>query len=98
MSQSFAKDIYSKVVNTVNETDHLSKCLDFFKTETPPVSAVVDVRGNYVGVITHRWILRSRLDPVTTKVKNLMKSAPKISPDYVISKIAKLMIESGIRQ
>ncbi|MDR2699438.1 MAG: CBS domain-containing protein [Nitrososphaerota archaeon] len=96
--QSFAKDIYSKGVSAVNENDTLSRCLDFFKTETPQVLAVVDSKGNYVGVITRRWILRSKLDPVVTKVKSLMKSAPKVSPDYTISKIAKLMIESGIRQ
>jgi predicted transcriptional regulator len=98
IAQSFARDIYSKGVNAVNENDPLSKCLEFFKTEKPQALAVVDAKGNYVGVITRRWILRSKLDPAVTKVKSLMKSAPKISPDYVISKIAKLMIESGIRQ
>ncbi|MCL2288879.1 MAG: CBS domain-containing protein [Candidatus Bathyarchaeota archaeon] len=98
IAQSVAKDIYSKGVNTVNENDTLSRCLEFFKTETPQVLAVVDVKGNYVGVITRRWILRSKLDPVVTKVKNLMQSAPKVSPDYMLSRIAKLMIESGIRQ
>ncbi|MCL1976631.1 MAG: CBS domain-containing protein [Candidatus Bathyarchaeota archaeon] len=64
----------------------------------PPVLAVLDAKGKYAGVIARRWIVRSRLDPTTTKVKNLMRSAPKISPNHGISKIAKLMIESGIRQ
>ncbi|MCL2134405.1 MAG: CBS domain-containing protein [Candidatus Bathyarchaeota archaeon] len=97
-SQNFVRDIYTKGVSTVNENDTLSRCLEFFKTEMPPVLAVLDAKGKYVGVISRRWILRSRLDPASTKVKNLMKSAPKTSPDHEISKIAKLMIESGIRQ
>ena len=98
LTQIFAKDVYTKVVNTVNENDTLSRCLEFFKTEAPQVLAVVDVKGNYVGVITRRWILRSKLDPGVTKVKSLMKSAPRVSSDYAISKVARLMIESGVRQ
>jgi CBS domain-containing protein len=97
-TQIFAKDIYTKGVNTVNESDTLSRCLEFFKTEMPPVLAVLDAKNKYIGVIARRWILRSRLDPASTKVKSLMRSAPKISADYGIAKIAKLMIESGVRQ
>jgi predicted transcriptional regulator len=97
-TQIFAKDIYTKGVNSVNENDTLSRCLESFKTELPPVLAVLDAKGKYAGVITRRWILRSRLDPASTKVKNLMRSAPRISSEYTVSKIAKLMIESGVRQ
>jgi len=98
LSQNFAKDIYTEGVSTVNENDTLSRCLEFFKTEMPPVLAVLDTKGKYTGVIARRWVLRSRLDPASTKVKNLMRHAPRISPEHEISKIAKLMIESGIRQ
>jgi predicted transcriptional regulator len=98
LSQNFVKDIYTKGVSSVNENDTLSRCLEFFKTEMPPVLAVLDAKGKYVGVIARRWVLRSRLDPASTKVKSLMRHAPKISPDYEISKIAKLMIESSTRQ
>jgi predicted transcriptional regulator len=97
-TQIFARDIYTKSVSTVNENDTLSRCLESFKTEMPPVLTVLDAKGKYAGVIARRWILRSRLDPASTKVKNLMRSAPKISLEYNISKIAKLMIESGVRQ
>jgi CBS domain-containing protein len=97
-TQIFAKDIYTKCVNTVNESDTLSRCLESFKTEMPPVLAVLDAKGKYSGVIARRWILRSRLDPASTKVKSLMRAAPRISSDFGISKIAKLMIESGVRQ
>ncbi|MGD6809000.1 MAG: CBS domain-containing protein [Candidatus Bathyarchaeia archaeon] len=97
-TQNFAKDIYTKSVSTVNESDTLSRCLESFKTEMPPVIAVLDAKGKFAGVIARRWILRSRLDPASTKVKSLMRPAPKISPGHGIAKIAKLMIESGVRQ
>lgn len=42
--------------------------------------------------------MRSRLDPSSTKVKKLMRSAPKINIDFSLNKTAKLMIESGIRK
>jgi CBS domain-containing protein len=92
------EDIFSKKFSTVSENDALSKCLDLFKKEMPPVLAVLDDKGKYVGVIARRWVIRSRLDPATTKVKTLMRPAPKVSLDFSLSKVAKLMIESGTRQ
>ncbi len=95
---SSVKDVFSKEYSTVNETDTLSKCLELFKKEAPPVLAVLDEKGRYAGVIARRWIVRARLDPATAKVKTLMRSAPRIEPDAALSKAAKLMIQSGVRQ
>jgi len=92
------RDIYSKKFSTVYENDALSKSLALFKKEMPPVLAVLDDKDKYVGVITRRWIIRSGLDLASTKVKTLMRPAPKVDPSVSISKAAKLMIESGIRQ
>jgi CBS domain-containing protein len=93
-----AKDVFSKKFNTVQETDTLSRCLEAFKTGMPPVLAVLNDKGKYEGIITRRSILRSRLDPATTKVRTLMRVAPSVTLDFSLSKLAKLMIESGIRQ
>jgi predicted transcriptional regulator len=90
--------VFSKKFSTVSENDALSKCLNLFKKEMPPVLAVLDGKSKYVGVIARRWVIRSRLDPATTKVKTLMRPAPKVSLDFSLSKASKLMIESGIRQ
>jgi CBS domain-containing protein len=98
MSSISVGDIFSKGFLTVNENDALSRCLELFKKELPPVLAVSDEKGKYAGVIARRWVNRSRLDPATTKVKNLMKPAPKVEPSTTIGKAAKLMIESGVRQ
>ncbi len=97
-SSIFAKDICSKGYNAVKENDTLSRCLEAFEKGKPPVLAVLDDKGKYLGMITRRTILRSRLDPTTTKVKALMKVAPPVSMDFTASKMAKLMIGSQLRQ
>jgi CBS domain-containing protein len=93
-----AKDICSKELNSVKDTDTLSKCLEGFKKGMPPVLAVLDEKGKYVGMITRRAILRSRLDFTMAKVRPLMQVAPQISPDMPLGELAKLMVGSGMRQ
>ncbi len=94
----FAKDVYSKDYNAVQENDTLSRCLEAFEKGKPPVLAVLDDKGKYVAMISRRTILRSRLDPTTTKVRTLMKVAPPVTFDFSVGKMAKLMIESEMRQ
>ena len=98
MSSVPVKNVFTISFAAVNENDAVSKCLDLFKKEMPPVLAVLNDRGRYAGVISRRWIIRSRIDPATTKVKTLMRPAPKISSDFSLSRAARLMIESGVRQ
>jgi CBS domain-containing protein len=90
--------VFAKGFSSVNENDSVSKCLELFKREKPPVVAVLDAKGKYVGVISRRWVTKMRLDPAAAKVKSLMRSAPKVSFEVSLSKAARLMIESGIRQ
>ena len=98
MSAIPVENVFSKSYSTVNENDPLSKCLELFKKEMPPVIAVLNAKGKYAGVISRRWVVRSRLDPSTTKVKSLMRPAPRVSKTVSLSKAARLMIESGVRQ
>jgi len=98
MSTISVIDVCSKGFASVNENDPLSRCLELFKKEMPPVLAVMDKDGKFAGVISKRWINRSRLDPATTKVRALMRPAPKVDPTVSLGKAAKVMIESGIRQ
>ena len=92
------RDVFSKEYATVNENDVLSQCLDLFKKGLTPVLAVLDEKGKYSGVIARKWAIRARLDPATTKVKTLMRPAPKVEPEFSLSKAAKMMIQSGARQ
>ena len=99
MSKSVtAKDVYSKGLNFVQDNDTLSRCLEGFKKGMPPVMAVLDEKGKYVGMITRRSILRSRLDFTVAKVRSLMQVAPQVSVDASLGELAKLMIGSGMRQ
>ena len=50
----------------------------------------------YVGIITQRIILRSRLDP-SEKIKTLVKPSPKASMDDDIYHIAKLLFENELK-
>jgi CBS domain-containing protein len=43
-------------------------------------------------------LTKIRLDPATAKVKSFMRNAPRVTLDVSLSKAARLMIESGIRQ
>jgi len=97
-TQILAKDVYSKGYNAVQENDTLSRCLEAFEKGKPPVLVVLDEKGKYVAMISRRTILRSRLDPTTSKVRTLMKVAPPVSLDFSVGKMAKLMIESEMRQ
>jgi CBS domain-containing protein len=92
------EDVFKRGFLEVHEKDTLSSCLSLFKEETPPVLAVLDDKGNYTGVISRKWIIRSSIDYSKTKVKTLMRSAPAVTLQDSLSKVAKLMIESEIRQ
>lgn len=91
------KDVLSRKSVTVHEEDTLSHSLAMFEKGIP-VLAVLDGDGKYKGVLARRWIIRSRLDPSTTKVKTLMRRAPTVKLDDAVSKVARLMIESGVTQ
>ncbi len=92
------KEIYSQQFNTVLENDSASRCLEGFKKGMPPVLAVLDDQGNYVGMVSRRSVLRSRTDLSRIKVKSLMSVAPEVGLGDSLSRAAKLMIGSGVRQ
>lgn len=90
-------EVFSKGSASVLEDDTLSSCLPLFKEEMPPVLVVLDHKDTYKGVLARRWIIRSRLDPSTTKVKTLMRPAPTTTVNDSLNKVARLMIESETR-
>ncbi len=98
MVTSIVQDVFSSKFKSVSQNDTLSACLSLFKEESTPVLVVLNSKGNYAGVIAHRWIVRSRYTPTTTKVESLMRSAPTVALQDSLSKVAKLMITSGISQ
>ncbi|PVX26019.1 MAG: hypothetical protein CW691_03005 [Candidatus Bathyarchaeum sp.] len=98
MVSSIVKNVFSSKFKSVNQDDMLSAGLSILKEESTPVLIVLNKKGKYAGVIAHRWIVRSRYDPAKTKVERLMRSAPTVSLEDSLSKVARLMIASGISQ
>jgi len=98
MVSSIVKDVFSTKFKSISKDDTLSACLSILKEELTPVLVVLNSKGKYAGVISHRWIARSRYDPAVTKVESLMRSAPTVSPEDRLNKVARLMITSGISQ
>jgi CBS domain-containing protein len=95
---NIVEDVFSKGFLEVHENDTISSCLSLFKKETPPVLAVLDSKGEYKGVISRKWIIRSSFASSGTKVKTLTRSAPAVTLHDSLGKVAELMIESEIRQ
>ena len=91
------KDVLSEDYVSVREDETLSKCLVLIKEQRLPALAVFNSKGKHVGVLSLRWIIRSRLDPSTAKAKELMRRAPAVDLDDSLSKASRLMIESEIR-
>jgi len=98
MVSSIVKDVLSTKFRSISKDDLLSACLSILNEESTPVLVVLDSKGKYAGVIAHRWIVRSRYNPATTKVESLMRSAPTVSLEESLGEVARLMITSGISQ
>ena len=98
MVSTVVKDVFSANFKSVKKKDALSVCLSLFKDKPTPVLVVLNEKGKYAGVIAHRWIARSRYDPATTKVETLMRPAPTVALEDSLSKVARLMVTSGIDQ
>jgi predicted transcriptional regulator len=96
--QATVKDIFKRDFVSILENDTISKCFHLFKEDIPPVLAVFDKENRYKGVLARRWIIRSTFDPLTTKVKKIMRTAPAVNISDSLSRVARLMIESEIRQ
>lgn len=92
------EDVFSKGFTEVQENDTVSSVQSLFKEGMPPVLAVFDSQENYKGVLSQKSIKRSSFDASGTKVKTLTQSAPAVTLQDTLSKVAKLMIESEIRQ
>jgi len=67
--------------------------------------AVVFENNNYKGIVAKKWLLSSRIDPASMKIRNLLthrsKSktpffVPKLSPDTELKEIARLMATADV--
>ncbi len=96
MFETKVEEAYQEGYETVTEDEPIAKVIDRLKEIDPPVLVVEDRKGNYSGVLTRRWIKRSRLDPHETSVETLSRPIPSVQTTDDISEAARLMIESQI--
>lgn len=87
-------EIMMRDVIEVYDDEYLSKALGIMKEKNVKALVVVDRKGKYKGMITERRILKSYVDPTTTRVKSLILSAPVLSPEDDLVKAAYLMFHS----
>ncbi len=92
-----AGDVMSKNFAIMEEDEKLSKAITVFEEKEPDVIMVVDSQGNYVGVLSERWIYRARVDPTKTKVKTLARHVPKAYEDTPLVEVARRMIENYVQ-
>ncbi len=67
-------------------------CLD----ESCDVLLVKDDAQHYIGILTERMILRSGLDRAKTKVKTLMRHAPRVQGTTLVPTAAGLMVQNDV--
>ncbi|MEM4247286.1 MAG: CBS domain-containing protein, partial [Candidatus Woesearchaeota archaeon] len=67
--------------------------------------AVVFEKNDYKGIVAKKWLLSSRIDPATMRIKNLISHrsksktpffVPKLSPDTELKEIARLMATADV--
>ncbi len=90
-----AKDVMSESYAVLKESDKLTKAIAMFEEKEPDVVVVFDDEGNYKGVLSERWIYRSRLDPTKTKVRALTRFVSKAHENDELVSVAKKMLESN---
>ncbi len=87
--------ILKKDVITVDINSTISEIQDLFEKQRDLI--VVANKNFYEGIINESLAYKINYDPTTTKVKTLMKIAPKLSGSESIEEISKLMVESGFK-
>ena len=87
--------ILKKDVITVDKNSTISEIQDLFEKQRDLI--VVSNETFYEGIINESLAYKINYDPTTTKVKTLMKVAPKLSGNENVEVVSKLMVESGFK-
>ncbi|MDY6959458.1 MAG: CBS domain-containing protein [Halobacteriota archaeon] len=91
------ENIISDQYKKIDTEETLSHALSLFNDEEDDTSVLLVFKGKkYVGIVTQRIILRSRLDP-SEKIKTLVKPSPKATINDNINHIAKLLFENDLK-
>ncbi|MGC8600150.1 MAG: CBS domain-containing protein [Nitrososphaeria archaeon] len=89
------ESIIKKDIITVDKNKTISEIQDLFEKQRDLI--VVSDGLFYEGIINESLAYKLNYDPATTKVKTLMKVAPKLSGNKNIEDVSRLMVESGFK-
>ncbi len=98
MEYPLVQDVYSKIAESVSDTDSLTSCLARLKELGVEALSVRDSKSKYVGMISMRRLRRSRLSPANLTIRKIIEIPPRVQMRDSISEAARLMIESGAAQ
>jgi CBS-domain-containing membrane protein len=88
-------DIATPEFAEVDADATLGKVRSLFERENPK-GLIVTRDGDYVGVVTERQLVRSRIDE-GTKVSALVRSAPRIQRTEDVREVARMLVEGGVK-
>jgi len=89
------ESIIKKDIITVDKSKTISEIQDLFEKQRDLI--VVSNGFFYEGIINESLAYKLNYDPTTTKVKTLMKVAPKLSGNENLDDVSRLMVESGFK-
>ncbi len=89
-----AEDLMNTDFITIKQDKPVSKALPKLKGYGDVI--FIEDNGKYSGVISHKQILLSGMDPKTVKIKRIKTNAPILNKDTSIAECARLMIESDL--
>ncbi|RLG73064.1 MAG: hypothetical protein DRO11_00675 [Methanobacteriota archaeon] len=90
------RDVVSKDYERVDVSTKLSTVLGVIQRKHPEVLVVFD-GPRYRGILTNRWLVRSKILP-DTKVGSILRSVPCLDVGTPVAEAVRQMIESGVNQ
>ncbi|MGC9208320.1 MAG: CBS domain-containing protein [Nitrososphaeria archaeon] len=88
-------ELVRKDILTVDADASVSEILDLFEKQRDLI--VVSHGSFYEGIVNESLAYKLNIDPTTTKVRTVMKVAPKLDGNESVGEISKLMVESGFK-
>lgn len=100
----YAKDIMRTDFISVSPETTVAELVGKMKSKKQAFALVFD-NGNYLGLVSKKWLLTSRIDPDVMKIKNIIKHSSKaktpfhvpiLSPDTELREMCRLMATADV--
>ena len=91
------EDVMTKDVVVVKVGDPLSKAISKMQEHGFHELPVVNERGELVGYINYRILMRKKSIPLYSRVDNVMVKPPVVAPNNTLVEAVKVLLDSGFR-